>query len=199
MPPSQQQQQQQSRYKILAFLLIFAFVFFAYNIINTNNNNKNTITDRKMSKAVAVLKGEKVNGVIKFTQESSSSPVSIDIEIHGLEKGLHGFHVHQFGDTTNGCISAGPHFNPHGKQHGGPQDENRHVGDLGNVEVTEAVLKSTMTDKVISLFGEHSIIGRTMVIHADEDDLGKGTFEDSKTTGHAGARLACGVIGVSQL
>lgn len=36
-----------------------------------------------------------------------------------------------------------------------------------------------------------------MVIHADEDDLGKGTHDDSKTTGHAGARLACGVVGIS--
>ena len=34
-------------------------------------------------------------------------------------------------------------------------------------------------------------------MHADEDDLGRGKFEDSKITGHAGARLACGVIGIS--
>jgi Cu-Zn family superoxide dismutase len=40
-------------------------------------------------------------------------------------------------------------------------------------------------------------LGRAFVVHADEDDLGKGNFEDSKTTGHAGARLACGTIGIS--
>ena len=49
----------------------------------------------------------------------------------------------------------------------------------------------------IDLTGNWSIIGRTVVCHKDNDDLGKGGFDDSKTTGHAGARLARGVIGIS--
>jgi len=43
-----------------------------------------------------------------------------------------------------------------------------------------------------------NIIGRGLIIHADEDDLGKGGKEDSLTTGHAGKRIACAVIGYSR-
>lgn len=32
------------------------------------------------------------------------------------------------------------------------------------------------------------------MVHADEDDLGKGGHQLSSTTGNAGARLACGEI-----
>ncbi|KAK6009582.1 copper/zinc superoxide dismutase [Ostertagia ostertagi] len=53
-----------------------------------------------------------------------------------------------------------------------------------------------LSDSVISLTGQHNVIGRAIVIHADVDDLGRGTSELSKTTGNAGARVACGVIGI---
>ena len=86
-------------------------------------------------------------------------------ELSGLTAGLHGFHVHEFGDNTNGCVSAGGHYNPHGKTHAGPDDESRHVGDLGNVKADESgIAKVDMTDKFITLNGPLSVIGRTMVV-----------------------------------
>uniref|UniRef100_A0A7R9ICD9 Superoxide dismutase [Cu-Zn] n=1 Tax=Timema tahoe TaxID=61484 RepID=A0A7R9ICD9_9NEOP len=130
---------------------------------------------------------------------SGDTPVKVTGEVTGLSKGLHGFHVHEFGDNTNGCTSAGPHFNPHGKDHAGPTDSDRHVGDLGNIEAgANGVAKVNITDSLISLTGAHNIIGRTVVVHADQDDLGKGGHELSKTTGNAGARSACGVIGITK-
>ncbi|XP_061103791.1 superoxide dismutase [Cu-Zn] [Conger conger] len=151
-------------------------------------------------KAVCVLKGTgEVTGNVFFEQGADVDPVKLTGKISGLTPGEHGFHVHVFGDNTNGCISAGPHFNPHGKTHGGPTDEIRHVGDLGNVTAdADGVANITIVDKMLTLTGPLSIIGRTMVIHEKVDDLGKGGNDESLKTGNAGSRLACGVIGITQ-
>ncbi|KAF0502371.1 copper/zinc binding superoxide dismutase [Gigaspora margarita] len=155
------------------------------------------MSQKSPTKAIAVLRPDKpdgtVDGTIVFTQEVGK--VTVDIDIKGLTDGDHGFHIHEFGDNTNGCTSAGPHFNPHKKTHGGKDDENRHVGDLGNVKAVNGVVKEQITDAIITLEGEYSIIGRTVVVHEGIDDLGKGGHEFSLTTGNAGGRLACGVIG----
>merc|ERR1711911_143674 len=75
----------------------------------------------------------------------------------------------------------------------------RHVGDLGNITATDSgVATVDINDSLIQLSGENSIIGRTVVVHADPDDLGKGGVPLSLTTGNAGARVACGVIGIAK-
>ena len=96
-------------------------------------------------------------------------------------------------------MTAGEHFNPQGKTHGGPKDSNRHVGDLGNIMAENsgtATLK--WEDHLMMLYGGvNNIVGRAMVVHEREDDLGCGGNEESLKTGNAGRRLACGVIGLS--
>lgn len=73
------------------------------------------------------------------------------------------------------------------------------AGDLGNIEANDnGVAKVSVTDSHISLTGHLSVVGRSLVVHEDPDDLGQGGHELSKTTGNAGARLACGVIGIAK-
>ncbi|KAJ9180172.1 hypothetical protein P3X46_008449 [Hevea brasiliensis] len=152
-----------------------------------------------MLKAVAVItSSEGISGKIFFTQEGDG-PTTVTGSVSGLKPGLHGFHVHTFGDTTNGCLSTGLHFNPASKDHGGPEDENRHAGDLGNVNVgDDGTANFTIVDKHIPLSGPHSIAGRSVVFHEGRDDLGKGGHELSKITGNAGDRIACGIIGLQE-
>ena len=91
----------------------------------------------------------------------------------------------------------GPHFNPHNATHGGPTSSVRHVGDLGNIHTdSSGAAKGTIEDKHVKLIGPESVIGRMVVVHAGEDDLGQGGNEESLKTGNAGGRAACGVIGV---
>jgi len=54
-----------------------------------------------------------------------------------------------------------------------------------------------IVDSVISLNGPLSIVGRSIVVHRDEDDLGTVGDEGSLATGNAGARLGCGVIAIA--
>ena len=143
--------------------------------------------------AVAVIDSGKIKGNVIFTQKDDY--VRIKLDIKGLSKNhLHGFHIHESGDLREGCKSCCAHYNPLGSEHGGLNDG--HSGDLGNIKTDEngECNISIKTNKFII----DEILGRSIIIHQDKDDCGLGNFEDSKTTGHSGARIACSVIGISK-
>jgi Cu-Zn family superoxide dismutase len=155
----------------------------------------------KQITAIAVFTGPKINGYVKFTEEQGTNLIQIDVNLSGLKKNaLHGFHVHESGDLTDKCESMCAHFNPLKKKHGCPGKKERHVGDLGNLKTdSKGNADYTFYDDVIRLKGaKYNIIGRGLIIHADPDDCGDGEMSDSLTTGHAGKRIACAVIGYSK-
>jgi len=142
-------------------------------------------------------------GRIELTEVNVDGVLAVSVQAHltkiGLDNGAKGFHIHQFGKTGNNCMDAGPHFNPYNMQHGSPLDHsNRHIGDLGNVFVMNNEAKINILDSRLILKDLKEdplgIVGRAFVLHKLEDDLGKGNASDSKATGAAGGRHACGII-----
>lgn len=135
-------------------------------------------------------KGNTVKGVVQLEQVEGGCRIAWDLE--GLAPGQHGFHIHELGDCNcdDGKCTGG-HFNPAGRKHGAPSAAERHVGDLGNIEAgADGRSKGEMIDKLVTLNGPQSVVGRAILVHADPDDLA------TDPTGNAGARIGVGVIGI---
>lgn len=147
-------------------------------------------------KATAVINNPPIKGLVTFSQVGRGE-IRVRVELEGLKSGEHGFHVHDYGDLSDGCKSAGGHFNPTNKTHGPPSGTTeRHDGDMGNILADEygrvnTTLNGNFTPSL------NNFIGRAIVIHELSDDLGRGNVTASKTTGNAGNRLACAVVGRS--
>ena len=142
-------------------------------------------------KAIATLEHaeDNVEAMFKFTQKPGSATIIQGI-VKGLTPGKHGLHIHEYGDLSDGCDSAGAHYNPEGVDHGGLQEG--HVGDLGNIIADKSgTSRFQIKAERVNLL---DVVGRAIVVHADEDDLGKGGDEESLKTGNAGDRVGCGVI-----
>lgn len=130
-----------------------------------------------------------IQGVVRFTAIRNDKPgVVIDGVVDGLSPGLHGLHVHESGDVSSGCASVGDHYNPRGSPHGSPNDDDkhRHAGDLGNIRADDTGRASfRFMDSVLEVW---DIIGRSVVITQNPDDLGKGSNELSSIDGNSGDR-----------
>ncbi|XP_045515640.1 superoxide dismutase [Cu-Zn]-like isoform X2 [Pieris brassicae] len=149
-------------------------------------------------RAIAYLKADQDSGVtgeLVFRQVVPNGPVVIEGNVTGLPAGLHGLHIHQSGAVKENCQDIGPHFIAYYGRHGGPRDNIRHVGDLGNIKAEEEILNVKIIDHLISLAGPRSIVGRSIAISKSEDDYGRSSTEDSALTGTSGPAIACGVIG----
>ena len=159
--------------------------------------NSKCKSDKEPLNGIAVLDNNRIKGIVHFKQTLYG--LRVDYNISGLTDGEHGFHIHEYGDLTDGCTSACKHFNPYNKQHGGLNDTNSHAGDLGNILSTHNIAKGHLYTKKISITPgkRNNVVGRMVIVHKDRDDLGEGNNAESLKTGNAGKRIACGVIGIT--
>jgi Cu-Zn family superoxide dismutase len=179
----------------LVGVIILIFFVGCISVVRTQVKDSKGDNSTDLLSAVCILhptEGNEVSGIVTFTKTDGGIKIVANLE--GLTPGKHGFHIHEFGDCSRlDGKSAGGHFNPDDNKHGSPNSEERHVGDLGNLLADEkGKAYYEMIDSYISFSGPHSIIGRAIIVHAGEDDL------TSQPTGAAGARLACGVIGLAK-
>ncbi len=147
---------------------------------------------QKTPTAVAQLqptKGNKIWGTVTFTQNGDK--VRVVANVSGLKPGMHGFHIHEKGDCSSADgMSAGGHFNPKAKQHGGPSSTEHHAGDLGNLNADSSGNASYSYEAAsitLDKTAVNSIVGRGVIVHANRDDY-------TPPAGNSGGRVACGVI-----
>ena len=158
-----------------------------------------------------------VSGTITFEQMTPLGDVRVTAIVSGLRPGLHGFHVHQYGDvrSTSDLSTMSAHFVPYcappdidenGQQIGGCEDDQKHglpphitrqPGDMGNLDIgfdgavkPESQILTIGQAKMSLADPLRSIVGRTVLIHSERDD-------GSQPYGNAGAPEAYGVIGIA--
>jgi superoxide dismutase, Cu-Zn family len=117
--------------------------------------------------------------------------LALNVVAHGLPPGVHGLHLHAVGRCDGPKFeSAGPHWNPAGRQHGHRNPAGWHAGDLGNVTVGADGRVSTVVVPDAAVAGPAMIDadGAALVLHAKPDD------ERTDPSGNSGDRIACAVL-----
>lgn len=143
--------------------------------------------------AVAVFRTDKIEGDVIATNYKNG--IKLKAQFWKLPPGKHGFHIHKAGDLRGeGCHGLCEHYDIGKNTHGGEPGSKgrRHTGDLGNIELKNGKFEK---DYIIKYITVRDLWGRSIIVHEDEDDLGKGPFEDSLITGHSGARIGCAIFG----
>ena len=165
--------------------------------------------------AIANLDSKYIKGTILFHQCACKKGVNVYIDLTVLEgenpkiniSEPRAIHIHEYGDERKGCTSLGGHWNPSNNTHGSFYTKSRHAGDLINNIIPDNTgkFKYNYYDELLTIKGDidQTILGRSIVIHADQDDLGLGGInpynhkvrKGSLTTGNAGNRISCAIIG----
>ncbi|XP_074085795.1 extracellular superoxide dismutase [Cu-Zn] isoform X1 [Macrotis lagotis] len=163
----------------------------------TSGSDNHTVYATCQVKPSSTLEGNKsqVTGQVLFKQLYPDGKMEVFFDLNGFPVDTRNasgraIHIHKFGDLSNGCDGTSSHYNPHEEAHP------LHPGDFGNFIVKDGKIRKFRVNVSASLFGPYSVLGRAIVVHEQEDDLGKGGNKGSLEHGNAGKRLACCVIGI---
>ncbi len=145
-------------------------------------------------------------GTVRLSADGEATLVEVDVT--GLEPGFHGFHIHDVGrceaDAPDGPFTtAMGHYVGEGEGHGD------HDGDMPSL-FAKADGTATLTASLDTFTLEElqADDGAAVMIHAGADNFANvpdrytssasgqpGSDDMTTSTGDAGARVACGVIG----
>ena len=127
-------------------------------------------------------------GCVKISQDHPNANIKFKVKMEGLKPNkLFGFHIHEkavtsWEDLNKSCESCGGHFNPLNQDHGSVLNEfpdMRHAGDLINNVRSNGVgrVNVEFEDNLAALIPSkdrpYTIIGKSLVVHAGTDDLGR--------------------------
>lgn len=135
------------------------------------------------------LEGEEIGTV---SLRPAGDGILVELEASGLPPSQYiSFHMHEGNtcDPADGFESAGGHYAPEGNPHGFLAEGGPHAGDMPNqyVSADGSVMADIYNDR-LSIDGDNSVSGRTLIIHSGTDDY------VSQPSGDAGDRIACGVV-----
>lgn len=167
-------------------------------LISANTTSGSVNTEALEGKELQVLHVELIDGkgqkIGSAMLREGTKGVLIQVEAQGLTPGKHGFHIHEQTFKDADFAQAGGHFNPTKKEHGRLNPKGYHLGDLGNLTVGQdgTVQAEIFAGGVTLKKGDpHSILGRSLIIHSEEDD------ELTDPAGNAGDRIAGGNIAMN--
>ena len=159
-------------------LSIFLVVHDAEHTDSFYSCNQVNLLQPKMASSKFMHEG--IEGEMVFQQNSPFHPVISSVRLEKLGEGAGSFHVHKFpvppkrNEDDSPCGRTGGHFNPHNidsstsPKAGTGTFDKYEVGDLsgkyGNLKGIDH-LQEKLVDPNLSLFGKHSILGRSIVIH----------------------------------
>ena len=177
-----------------ALLALHGSVVQAQDQDAANDDAEDQMQEEEWETATATLRDQEGKTVGTVELEETPTGVLLRVTLEAVPPGVHAFHIHETGQCEPPFESAGGHFNPDGTAHGFFSDEGPHAGDMPNIHVPDSgaltfevfnTLVTLVEGDPASLFDDD---GSAIVIHAGEDDY------ESDPAGHAGDRIACGVI-----